>query len=343
MTKLKVVQIGAGNFGQIWLDYVQQVEEVELVAVADVTEGNLEEARQRLSGRDIGFYLDPMEAMRASGADIALLVTPPHTHLDLTVAAVASGLHVLMEKPIAGSLEDAVKIADFARTADKRIMVNQNYRWKPENEAVKAVVSAGVVGPIEQVEWRFARNHRSVNFATGWRSQFGDIFLREMGIHHVDLMRHWLGRSPVSVYAENANPTWSWIPGGGTANALLRFDGGVSVSYAGSWVNRGEDTSWTGDVRLIGSLGAVELTDGVPSIVWEDGRRELLPVEPMKYTELAYSLFELTQAIREEREPVTNASDNLLSWLTICAAAESDRLGAAVRIDTVGASFQIYN
>ncbi|MFC5404937.1 Gfo/Idh/MocA family protein [Cohnella soli] len=340
MKALKIIQIGTGNFGKIWLEYVLQVEEAELVAVADVDPRNLEEARPLLQGRNVTFYNDPLQAMRETEADIVLLVTPPHTHLELTVAAAEQGLHVLMEKPIAGELAEAIKLAEFARTTDRRIMVNQNYRWRPEIAAVKAAVASGVVGPIGQIEWRFARNHTSVNFSSGWRSQYGDLFLREMSIHHFDLMRYWLDRIPVSVFAESVNPSWSWIPSGGAANALLKFEDGVSAVYSGSWVNRGPDTTWTGNVRLIGSLGAIELTNDVPSIAWEDGRQEQLAMEPMKYTELSRSLYELISAIRENREPATNAGDNLLSWLTVCAAAESAVTGVPVTIDAASASIQ---
>lgn len=295
-----------------------------------------------LRGRNVAFFGDPLQAMQETKADIALLVTPPQTHLELTVAAVEQGLHVLMEKPIAADLAEAVKLAEFARTTDRRIMVNQNYRWRPEIAAVKAAVSSGMVGSIGQVEWRFARNHKSVDFASGWRSRFGNLLLREMSIHHFDLMRYWLGRVPLSVYAENTNPSWSWIPGGGAANALLRFEDGISAAYSGSWVNRGPDTTWTGNVRLIGSMGAIELTDDVPSIVWEEGKREQLSMEPMKYTELSCSLFELINAIRDNREPATSASDNLLSWLTACAAAESAEAGVPAIIDAAHARIQIH-
>jgi predicted dehydrogenase len=344
MNRMKLILIGTGGFGQIWLNAIDGMEEIELVAIADLSESNLVQAQNLLQGKGIHVpsYRSPQQALAETLADIALLVTPPHTHKDLTIQAVEHGLHVLLEKPVTSEFSEAVELEIFARGCNRKIMVNQNYRWQPQIEALRIAVADGIVGPIEQVEWRFARSHKDVNFSSGWRSGFHEIFLREMSIHHLDLMRHILGQDPVSVYAETHNPSWSWVPAGGTASALLKFEGNIAVNYSGTWVNRGTDTPWNGNVRLLGSKGAIDLIDDIPYLVSEDGTRERLPMSDLKYSNsMSNSLYELVRAIREDRRPVTDVTDNLISWLLVCAADESVRKGARATIDKKNKQFHI--
>ncbi|NQX70352.1 Gfo/Idh/MocA family oxidoreductase [Paenibacillus alba] len=335
MEKIKVIQIGLGGFGKFWLGAVLNVEEVELVAVVDMEENNLAVAAQRLAGRNIPLYQDHKKALREVKADLVLLITPPHTHRALTIDAVEAGMHVIMEKPVSSSYEDALEIYKFAQTCGKYVMVNQNYRRRPVIQALKACVDAGKVGTIENVEWRFSLDHKNIEL-TGWRRAFDDIMLKEMSIHHFDSIRYILGKNPISVYAESMNPTWSPINGDSVTAAVFNFEDGVFMTYFGSWVNKGKSTSWNGDIILTGSQGAIELKDDIPQIVWSDGTRENIPIPAFEFNDsdyLEYSIGDMVNAIRERRLPATHIGDNLISWSMACSAADSTKSGMKIKIE----------
>ena len=71
-----------------------------------------------------------------------------------------------------------------------------------------------------------------------------------MSIHHFDLMRLILGRDAVSVYAKVTDPAWSKFEQEGAAAITVEFEGGLVVSYRGSWISPGKQTHWAGEWNL---------------------------------------------------------------------------------------------
>jgi predicted dehydrogenase len=298
-------------------------DKVEFAAIADMSPDNLEKAKELLDGRPVPAFTDYKQALQETEADIALLITPPDTHKKLMEEMLEAGLHVILEKPISLDWNESVEMAVLAEQSDRYVMISQNYRWNPAVLAVKNAVEANVVGPIEVVEWIFARNHTSTSSFVTWRKELEEMFLKEMCIHHFDLMRYILNSNAVSVYAESHNPSWSWLDSNGSVSAILSFEPGVHVHYYSSFVNRGTDTPWIGNFRLVGRDGAIEVYNDSPCIVRLDGSREDIPLPSMAYTGLKYSLFHMMESIREGRKPLTHIGDNLRSWEVVCRAVES--------------------
>lgn len=121
-------------------------------------------------------------------------------------------------------------------------------------------------------------------------------------------------------------------PSNGSVSAILRFESNVQVHYYSSFVNRGSDTPWTGNFRLIGRDGAIEVYNDSPYIVKLDGTREDIPLPKMEYTGLKYSLFHMMESIREGRKPLTHIGDNLRSWEVVCRAEESIKERRMIRL-----------
>ncbi|WP_261305177.1 Gfo/Idh/MocA family protein [Paenibacillus andongensis] len=323
MDKTRIIQIGTGLHGLHWIKTILSMEDVELGAIVDMSVDNLEMARSLLGGKPVPAYTDYNKALQETTADIAVVVTPPGTHKKIMEDMLKAGLHVIMEKPISLDWSESVEMADVADKSGKYVMISQNYRWNPTIQAVKAAVDSNVVGRIEEVEWLFARNHTASSSFVEWRKQMEEMFMKEMCIHHFDLMRYLLGANAVSVYAESASPSWNFLDSNGSVSAIIRFEPEVMVHYYGSFINRGTDTPWHGYFRLIGSEGAIESYDDTPCIIRLDGSRQRIPLPDMTYTGLKYSLVEMLNSIREGRKPMTHIGDNLHSWEIACRAVES--------------------
>ncbi|WP_183041176.1 Gfo/Idh/MocA family protein [Salipaludibacillus neizhouensis] len=318
MGKLRVIQIGVGGFGQKWLQILRDFENIEIVAVVDVDDHNLTNGKEILNSPHIPMYQDHLEAFANIKADAAIIATPPQTHKTLAMDALKADMYVFMEKPIAHTFEEALELFTESQKYGKFIMISQNYRWRPAIEAIRLCIQEGQIGTVEYGEWNF---RRATKFG-GWRDKYNEILIEDMSIHHFDLLRHILGKDATSIFAKSMKPSWSWFGGNAVASAIISFDN-IMVNYFGSWVTRGKETSWNGDLRLIGEKGMVELIDDVPSMTLEDGKTQKIPLPNMPYTDQEYSLFELVQAIKENRKPVTHIEDNIKSFALVGGALES--------------------
>ncbi|MFS0614439.1 Gfo/Idh/MocA family protein [Lederbergia ruris] len=318
MEKLKVIQVGAGGFGSSWTEILDHFEDVELVAVVDVMSENLENVKKIIKNNRTEFFTNHLEALESVKADIAVIVTPPQTHKKLALDALEHDLNVFMEKPIAHTFEDAMELLEKSRDYQKFVMISQNYRWRPEIAAVKKAVDEGLVGEIEYVEWDF---RRASKFG-GWRDQYNEILIEDMSIHHFDLLRHILSLEPTTVFAKSMRPSWSWFNGNGVASAIMKFDN-VLVNYFGSWVTRGRETSWNGEIKLVGKKGVIELINDKPLATLENGTTIELDLVSLEYEDREYSIFEMVNAIKENRKPITELADNINSFAIVGASLES--------------------
>lgn len=318
MSKLKAIQVGTGGFGTSWLQILDQYHEIELVAVVDVNLEHLEHAKGFIKNNSVQFFSDYLEAFSKVEADIAVIITPPQTHKKLALDALASGMNVFMEKPIAQTFEDAKELLEKSRLYEKFVMISQNYRWRPEIQAVKKGVEEGLIGKVEYVEWNF---RRATQFG-GWRDQYSEILIEDMSIHHFDLLRHILGAEPSTVFAKSKRPSWTWFNGNSTASVIMKFDD-ILVNYFGSWVTRGKETPWNGEFKLVGEKGVIELNDDCPMVTFEDGHSEPIKIEKMDYEDRAYSIHEMVNALKQGRKPVTDLNDNINSFAIVGAALQS--------------------
>jgi predicted dehydrogenase len=181
---------------------------------------------------------------------------------------------------------------------------------------------------------RFAKAPR---FEGSFRLKMEHPLVKDMSIHHFDLMRAVTGREPLSVYATTWRPSWSWFEHDPCAVALFEFEGGLKVVYHGSWVARGRETTWDGDWHVECARAALDLRGEEVHIVPADHPEQdgTISLEKMPCEGQDFSLLEFQQALMEGRPPETSGRDNLKSLAMVFATAESARRGAPVRIDEV--------
>lgn len=335
MDRMRVIQVGVGGFGKYWLDNIKSVQSIEIVAIADVQQDNLDEAQRALGGAPVPAYLSHTDAFHEVKADLALLITPPPTRHRLTRDALEAGMHVIVEKPMASTYREALQLVEIAESYEKIVSVNQNYRWVPEMTAIRTALHAGLIGKAEVVEWQFNRDgSRNRGPQSEWRKNREEPLLTELSIHHFDLMRYLLDERPVSLFASSFCTSWNERGGNASASAIIKFAGGTHVNYFASSSNKGKDTTWTGNFRIIGRLGALEFSDGVPYHVTEDGERHPLELPVQEYSNVDYTVNEFVQAVRAGRSPATVITDNLISFSMVGAAVESSKTGRVIRLDT---------
>ncbi|MFD0675626.1 MULTISPECIES: Gfo/Idh/MocA family protein [unclassified Paenibacillus] len=335
MERTRVIQVGVGGFGKEWLEGIKAVKSIQIVAIVDVVQENLIEAIKVLGDANMPTYTSYEDAFDEVEADLALLITPPPTRHRLTRAALEAGMHVIVEKPMASNYKEGLELFRIAGEYDKVVSVNQNYRWTPEMKAIRNALESGVIGKLGVVEWQFDRDgsrHRGPQ--AEWRKNREEPLITELSIHHFDLMRYLLNAQPESIFASSFSPSWNERGGNSSASAIIKFKGGVHVNYFASSANKGKDTTWTGNFRLVGSDGALEFIEGKAYRVTEAGERQELELHELEYNGVAYTVNEFVHAVREGKKPATHIADNLISFSMVGAAVESSKTGRLVRLDT---------
>ncbi len=122
MDKIKVGVIGVGFFGRKHAKIYSQLPEVELVAISDVNEKRAEEIGQKLDCK----YFTNYQRLLDLKLDAVDIVIPDDLHREVTLNAIDSDKHILLEKPLAMNKEDCEAILEAARKTEKKIMVAQN-------------------------------------------------------------------------------------------------------------------------------------------------------------------------------------------------------------------------
>ena len=211
-------------------------------------------------------------------SDAVVVATPPSTHRAVAEEALEAGRHVVVEKPVAIELADAVAIADASTRHDRHALVSQNYRFRPQPTALHTILGDGSIGALEGVRISFRRDLRRAWISSrDWRGRMPHPLLLDMAIHHVDLLRAITGRDVVAVDARGFGAPDGPFHHDPTMAALLELEGGIDVSYDGTWAAPWGVTSWNGDWELIGTRGRATWTGGIDDAA--EGRR---PHEPRR-------------------------------------------------------------
>ncbi|MFP7442912.1 Gfo/Idh/MocA family oxidoreductase [Bacillus infantis] len=339
---LRIIQVGLGGWGWSWTQVVLDSPHWELAAVVDINTELLDKACENYQIRpDLAFH-SLKEAVKEVEADAVLILVPPAFHAAVAVEAFENNLHCIIEKPLAETLEDSLKIVESAERSGCKLMVSQNYRYKRAPQTVKKAIEENVIGRIGSVYINFQKSPKF----DGFRTEMEEPLIIDMAIHHFDQIRGILGLEPVAITAHSWNPKWSWFKGNAVASVLFEMANGAVVSYTGSWVSSGWETTWDGDWRIQGEDGeivwanneVVVKPDDIFKSVFMKGAREshgelLVDLVDLESEERWASLQEFAASIREDREPETSGKDNLKSLAMVIGAVQSVKTGKKVYID----------
>ena len=327
---MRLIQVGVGGFGKGWVGRVQADPRAAHVALVDISQQALEEARHTTRLPASACFSDFRAAFSGVEADAVLNVTPPKVHHKVALAAFKQGLHVLTEKPLADTMAHAREMVTAAQRAGRTLMVSQNYRFRRWVGTVRQLLQEGY-GPPDNISVRFAKAPR---FEGSFRLKMEHPLVVDMSIHHFDLMRALTGRNPQSVFATTWKPQWSWFDHDPCCMAVFEFDGGLKVCYDASWVCRGRETTWDGYWRIECGKATVELLGGVVRVIEADGEGQEaeITLQGMPTEDQGYALIEFQDAIREGREPETSGRDNLNSLAMVFAVLKSASTRRRVKV-----------
>jgi predicted dehydrogenase len=343
---LRIVQVGLGPHGRNWAKRViPDTKEVDVVAFVDTDPHAIEMLREEAKVPADRCFESLTEAIAVTQPQAMLITTALPGHVPVIEAGLAAGLHILVEKPFAPSLAAARKLVDAAATKNLVLMVSQNYRFFPAPRAIAALVRESRLGRLHEVSIDFRR------FSPGQgRHQLEEQpLLVDMSIHHFDLLRLILNAEPARIYCEAWNPPWTTFTGPSVAVASIVFEGGVVVSYRGTWISSGPVTPWAGDWRLEFEHGEVFWTSREDDGVLHDkvvarqrlGKARTVALPSMPRTGPWGTVTEFVNAVQAGREPETSGRNNLGTIALVEAAVASATRREPVAISRSGEALAI--
>ncbi len=333
---IKALLVGAGGMGRAWGKNLKEHPDVEVAGWVDLRPGAAAEAADglQLSGLHTGDDLG--RALAEVKPDFVVDVTIPEAHRDVTLQALAAGVPVLGEKPMADSMERAREMVAASEKAGRLYMVSQSRRYDARIHAYRTLIREQI-GALGILNSDF---YIGAHFG-GFRDEMASVLLLDMAIHTLDQARYLSGADPVSVYCEEFNPAWSWYKGDASATALFEMTGGLRYAYRGSWCSEGKNTSWESDWRAVGPKGtAVWDGIGAPSadVVVKTGaffsetEPHSIPVPANVPGGIAGSLRDFLNALQTGATPMGECHDNIKSLAMVFAAIESSAVGQRVPV-----------
>ena len=322
--------MGMGGWGRGWMAVTALDPGVDAVGYVDPAAAARSATLRAGVGRNRVFP-DLETALRAVDADAVLVTTSVAYHVPVALEALAAGLHVLLEKPFAPTLDQAVVAIRAAAAAGRTLMVSQNYRHHPAPRLVAELVAKDEVGAVASVEVDFRRH--PIPRAPAWAKRHRALthpLLADMAIHQFDLLRFILGREPVWVEMETINPPSSGYRDPPAAFGLFSFEGGIPASYRGSWISSGRQTPWGGEWRLEGADGGLAWASRrdrrVPDTLrfrTPAGVARPIPLPQLPAVDRAGTLAAFVEAVRSGSEPETSGRRNLPTLALTLAAIQS--------------------
>ena len=213
---MKLIQIGVGVRGEHWFEFIGSREDVDIVACVDIDEEALAKAAE-VTGGEAFKSLD--EALQNVEADGVIVASPSLLHGEHSKQALRAGLAVMVEKPLAASLPEAVEVVKTANENGRPVMVAENYRFFQAERTLRREIASGELGRIESV---FCVDRRDQPSGTQgeWVKSMPEPFLTEIAVHHFDSFRYLFDAEPKAVWARSYNPDGSDYEQNGAAEAL---------------------------------------------------------------------------------------------------------------------------
>lgn len=333
---LRAVLAGCGGISQTWLKAVQDLPALQIVGMVDLLEDNARKRAAQFELGQVAIGQNLAAMLDQQMPDIVFDCSVPEAHVDVTLEALRHGCHVLGEKPLADSMDNARRMVAAAQASGRMYAVMQNRRYAAEIRAVQQFIQSGQIGALTAVNADF---YLAPHFG-GFREQMKHVLLLDMAIHTFDQARFLSGADPVAVYCKEWNPDGSWYAHGAAAVAVFEMSNGLIFTYRGSWCAEGLPTTWESDWRIIGRRGSVRWDGGVgmqAEITQPGGQffsdRQPVQIEPYLGRSTgghAGLLRNFIDCLQSGRTPDTICTDNIKSLAMVFGAIESAETGQRI-------------
>ena len=263
MSRLKGVCVGAGYFSHFQYEAWQRIPEVEITATCNRDPQRAKQVTDRWKIPE--HYTDYREMLQAERPDFVDVITPPATHVEICRFAAQLGIHVICQKPLAPTFEEARQIVAGARQAGVRLMVHENFRFQPWHREIRRLLDDGAIG--DKLHSLYFRSRPGDGWGEdaylGRQPYFRTmprLLVYETGVHFIDTFRY-LGGEIDGVYGVLRQLN-SVIQGEDTGLIVFEFDSGAVGVWDANRYNESNDPDprfTFGEFLVEGNGGSIRL------------------------------------------------------------------------------------
>jgi len=309
---LRIGVIGTGAMGQHHLRIYSEMRDVELVGLCDVDRNR---AGSLAKMYNTTAYFDHRELLKQD-LDAVSVVVPTTFHTEVALDVINSGTHLLVEKPIADTLENADKMINAAHDAKVKLMVGHIERFNPAVLKLKEIIDSGILGKIVSISSRrvgpFNPRIRDVGI------------IMDLGVHDIDVISFLYGRKINEVYTIAGNDIHTFED---HATILLRCDTNLSGMVETNWLTPNKIRKLTAiGLKGVAYLDYVKQTVEIEDDTWVRTAK-IEPREPLKV-----ELEHFVNAVRNGHEVISNGETSRHALQVAMAAIESYKKGKAIGI-----------
>jgi predicted dehydrogenase len=269
---IRIGLVGVGVMGRRYLEAFALDPNARVDAVCDPDLPRARAAAETYAVPKV--YADVDDLLAQADVDAIVVATPDFAHRGAVTAALASGRHVLCEKPLATDVQDCVAIVEAVRQSGRQLMVNFGNRHRPSARRLKALIQDGRIGPVRYVY--MSLNEKRVKTATlAWRERTSPLWFL---LSHVTDTVRWLINDEIAQVVSvvgRAGPTSTDLPADAeepqTTLGLMRFRRGAAAVLESTWdlpASHRQDV----DVRIAvhGATGVITLDIGDQGLTVSD-------------------------------------------------------------------------
>ena len=350
LNKLRVGLIGLGQISEMHLHGYKDLEEIDVVAGADLLQDRVEHVTKRWNIRGYQQYED---MLRKENLDIACVLTPAAAHREVTEKAAEYGVNVLCEKPIAVALNDAKSMIAECRKHGVRLCYAESFRFMPAFMKAKEMIDQGFLGDLFLLMEIYADGKGVRNWKPLGYNHYpkdgpggGGMGLVDHGIHLVDIFRWLTGSEAVSVFGRGnysgQSPSTEYLTvafenkavgqlvyNDATFSSSMPYEG--IFSWGMSWGPTGEIVSgsaWDanpGNVRIHGTEGALRVFHYANKLFFfaEGQRKQVHVLDQPCPANFGLQMKSFVRRLKSDDEPEVTGADGLKALQIILAAYES--------------------
>jgi predicted dehydrogenase len=193
--------IGVGAMGREHIENLKHIPGTSVTAIADPFPVSLDRAKSLIDG-EVKTFADYRDLLNSNLVDAVIIATPNYTHIDVLKDALATSLHVFIEKPLCTTIEDCLNVINWSKNRKALVWMGLEYRYMPPVAELIKIVHGGGVGEVQQVTIREHREpfYPKVGDWNRFRAKTGGTLV-EKCCHYFNLMDHIAKETPVRVFA----------------------------------------------------------------------------------------------------------------------------------------------
>ena len=308
LTHVRVGLIGGGGIADAHIrGYLAHSTKIHITAVADAVE---ETAKKRGAELRATVYTDYHELVQDPNVDAVDICLPHHLHKDAIIAAARAGKHILCEKPLCLTPDEAREVQAAVAESGVTLMSAHNQLFMPAVAKAKELLESGAIGTVYEVRTTDSFYNDFDPDNMGWRASAktsGGGELIDTGYHPTYLMLHLAGGAPVEATALLSTHRLKFMEGEDSAQVLIRFDNGVVGHLVTSWAYSPAPS--TERFSAVGESGSITSDGDTLTLTLREGGGESFEFEPVdsfaaEIGHFADSLINGTRPLHTEKEGI---------------------------------------